>query len=262
MAYRLHQWRNNVAPTREASDPLRDSEDQRCTDPDRLISYPDPHNLSVWQQPIHVSSRRRHRWTMSEGNALDSAALHEQLDSAMPPQVVQYPQPTSSTAHSSRAADVEGGQRFNLFGNVQPDREDSTRSEGVDSSRSGVRLTATSIFVNAGAKKPLATSTGDGRATATQKSHIISHGHFWRQPTNVAMTTMRIHDMKEPQPNYVQHSSHTGAEASAWLAGPAGSGRTTSRRASTPGPTGVEGAGGTGGHGRASRRGAEQSEDA
>ena len=76
--------------------------------PDRLISYPDPHNLSVWQQPIHVSSRRRHRWTIWEGNALDSAALHEQLDSAMPPQVVQYPQPTSSTAHSSRAADVEG----------------------------------------------------------------------------------------------------------------------------------------------------------
>ena len=29
---------------------------------------------------------------------------------------------------------------------------------------------------------------------------------------------------------------------------------------STPGPTGVEGAGGTGGHGRASRRGAERSE--
>ena len=146
----------------------------------------------------------------------------------MPPQVVQYPQPTSSTAHSSRAADVEGGQRFNLFGNVQPDREDSTRSEGVDSSRSGVRLTTTRIFMNAGAKKPLATSTGDGRARATQKSHIISHGHIWRPPTNVAMTTMRIHDMKEPQPNYVQHSSHTGAEASAWPArpaGPAGPGR-------------------------------------
>ena len=31
---------------------------------------------------------------------------------------------------------------------------------------------------------------------------------------------------------------------------------------STPGPTGVEGAGGAGGHGRASRRGAERSEDA
>ena len=31
---------------------------------------------------------------------------------------------------------------------------------------------------------------------------------------------------------------------------------------STPGPTGVEGAGGTGGHGRASRRGAERSEAA
>ena len=49
----------------------------------------------------------------------------------------------------------------------------------------------------------------------------------------------------------------------AWLRCPwaaAGPGRTTSRRAephvSTPGPTGVEGAGGTGGHGRVSRRGA------
>ena len=79
--------------------------------PDRLISYPDPHNLSVWQQPIHVCSRRRHRWTIWEGNALDSAALHEQLDSAMPPQVVQYPQPTSSTAHPSRTADVEDAGR-------------------------------------------------------------------------------------------------------------------------------------------------------
>ena len=38
----------------------------------------------------------------------------------------------------------------------------------------------------------------------------------------------------------------------------------TTRRAThqRPGPTGVEGAGGTGGHGRASRRGAERSEDA
>jgi hypothetical protein len=133
----------------------------------------------------------------------------------MPPHVVQYPRATSSTAHSSRAAGVEGGQRFNLFGNVQPDREDSTRSEGVDSSRSGVRLTATRIVLNARAKKPLATSTGGGRARATQKSHIISHGHFWKTPTNVAITTMRIHGMKWPQGNYVQHSGHTGAEAAA-----------------------------------------------
>ena len=40
------------------------------------------------------------------------------------------------------------------------------------------------------------------------------------------------------------------------------SGRRTEPYASTPGPTGVEGAGGTGGHGRASRRGAERSEAA
>ncbi len=46
----------------------------------------------------------------------------------------------------------------------------------------------------------------------------------------------------------------------------AGPGRIARQRAkpdlSTPGPTGVEGAGGTGGHGRASRRGAERSEAA
>ena len=49
-----------------------------------------------------------------------------------------------------------------------------------------------------------------------------------------------------------------------WAA--AGPGRASSRRAkphvSAPGAAGVEGAGGTGGHGRASRRGAERSEDA
>ena len=82
------------------------------------------------------------------------------------------------------------GQRFNLFGNVQHHREDSTRSEGVEPSRSGVRLTTTSIFVNTGAKKPLATLTGSGRARAKQKSHIMSHGHFWRSPTNVAIATI------------------------------------------------------------------------
>ena len=85
----------------------------------------------------------------------------------MAPQVVQYPRATSLTAHSSRAVGVEvagGAGGINPIGNVQPDRQDSTRSEGVDSSRSGVRLTATSIFVNAGAKKPLATPTGGGEA--------------------------------------------------------------------------------------------------
>ena len=41
--------------------------------PDRLISYPDPHNLSIWRQPIRMRSRRRHRWTILEGNALGRA---------------------------------------------------------------------------------------------------------------------------------------------------------------------------------------------
>ena len=34
----------------------------------------------------------------------------------------------------------QGAARFNLIGNIQPVREDSTRSEGVESSRSGVTL--------------------------------------------------------------------------------------------------------------------------
>ena len=54
------------------------------------------------------------------------------------------------------------------------------------------------------------------------------------------------------------------AEAGLWGGGGAWPGfkkthRTIQQR---PSPTGVEGAGGTGGHGRASRRGAERSEDA
>ena len=57
--------------------------------------------------------------------------------------------------------------------------------------------------------------------------------------------------------------SPTGVEGAG---GTGGHGRASRRRiephVSTPGPTGVEGAGGTGGHGRASRRGAERSEDA
>ena len=59
-----------------------------------------------------------------------------------------------------------------------------------------------------------------------------------------------------------------GGRRGAWLRRPwaAGPGRASSRRikphASTPSPTGVKGAGGPGGHGRASRRGAERSEDA
>ena len=44
-------------------------------DADRLISYPDPHNLSIWRQPIRMRSRRRHRWTILEGNALGRAWL-------------------------------------------------------------------------------------------------------------------------------------------------------------------------------------------
>ena len=61
---------------------------------------------------------------------------------------------------------------FNLIGNNQPDRGDSTRSEEVESSQSGVRLTGTSNFVNAEAQKPAATAAGRcmDRQCSQQKS--------------------------------------------------------------------------------------------
>ena len=48
----------------------------RINDALMRIGYEDADNLSAWQQPIHVCGRRRHRWTILEGNALGSAALH------------------------------------------------------------------------------------------------------------------------------------------------------------------------------------------
>ena len=151
----------------------------------------------------------------------------------MAPPAVQYPRATSLTAHSSRAAGVEvtgGSGGINPIGNVQPDRQDSTRSEGVDSSRSGVRLTAASIFVNAGAKKPLATPTGGGgawpdnqptrRATHQRPGAAGAEGAGgpgcgargqWRRLTDNTLTT---------SPDRLEAD-----------AGPAGPGRASSRRA-------------------------------
>ena len=61
---------------------------------------------------------------------------------------------------------------FNLIGSNQPNREDSTRSEEVESTRSGVRLTGTSNFANAEAQKPAATAAGHcmDRQWSQQKS--------------------------------------------------------------------------------------------
>lgn len=52
----------------------------------------------------------------------------------------------------------------NPIGRSQPDREQSTRSEGVDSSRSGAELAATGIFTHPTANKRLATPRHIGRA--------------------------------------------------------------------------------------------------
>ena len=79
-------------------------------------------------------------------------------------------------------------------------------------------------------------------------------------PTRRQQTVRELHVVQNPH-----RHRHGGCRRARlrrpWAAGP---GRTTSQRAephvNTPGPTGMEGARGTGGHGRASRRGAEQSE--
>ena len=75
-------------------------------DADRLISYPDPHNLSIWRQPIRMRSRRRHRWTILEGNALGRAWLRCPWAAAGPGRASsQHTEPCISTAG---AAGVEG----------------------------------------------------------------------------------------------------------------------------------------------------------
>ena len=50
-----------------------------------------------------------------------------------------------------------------------------------------------------------AVPVGGGRARTKQKSHIISYGHFWRPPRNVAIATTLLHDLKYPQGNYVRN---------------------------------------------------------
>ena len=61
---------------------------------------------------------------------------------------------------------------FNLIGSNQPDREDSTRSEEVESTRSGGRLTGTSNFANADTQKLIVTAAGHcmDRQWSQQKS--------------------------------------------------------------------------------------------
>ena len=41
-----------------------------------------------------------------------------------------------------------------------------------------------------------AVPVGGSRAKTEQKSHIISYGHFWRPPTNVAIATTSVHGLK------------------------------------------------------------------
>ena len=96
-----------------------------------------------------------------------------------------------------------------------------------------------------------AASVGDTTSALTQKSHIISLGHFLRTSQNIAIPTIRIHGLKYLQGNYVrncwdkathQHSQRRRCGGRrraprvrrAWLRCPwaaAGPGRASSRRA-------------------------------
>ena len=86
---------------------------------------------------------------------------------------------------------------FNLIGKLQPDREDSTRSEEVESPRSGVRLTGTSNFANAEAQKPAATAAGHcmDRQCSQQKS-TASATHEYQ--TGVSVDNTPKHDARRP----------------------------------------------------------------
>ena len=81
-----------------------------------------------------------------------------------------------------------------------------------------------------------AVPVGGGRARTKQKSHIISYGHFWRPPRNVAIATTLLHDLKYPQGNYVRNWRGGIAERQGLAAVLAGGGRAwpgfeTTRRA-------------------------------
>ena len=86
---------------------------------------------------------------------------------------------------------------------VQPHREDSTRSEGVESSRSGVGLAATRTFMWSHARLAAVPAGGDNTA-ASQISHVIYRGHFSRCPKNVAIPTMPIQYLNQSERNYVR----------------------------------------------------------
>ena len=69
-----------------------------------------------------------------------------------------------------------------------------------------------------------AVPVGGGRARTKQKSHIISYGHFWRPPRNVAIATTLLHDLKYPQGNYVRNWRGGIAERQGLAAVPVGGG--------------------------------------
>ena len=73
-------------------------------------------------------------------------------------------------------------------------------------------------------------------------------------------------DNEPTRPSTHQQPGATGAKGAGGMEGqaavPVSGGGAWPGYSRRPSPTGVEGAGGTGGHGRASRRGAERSEDA
>ena len=67
-----------------------------------------------------------------------------------------------------------------------------------------------------------AAPVSDTTSALTQKSHIISLGHFLRTSQHVAIPTIRIHSLKYPQGNYVRNcwdqATHQQPSATVWRA--------------------------------------------
>ncbi len=96
----------------------------------------------------------------------------------------------ASCCFSQSATLVRHPGKLEPIANVQPNREDSTRSEEVESSQSGVRLTGTSNFANAEAQKPATTAAGRcmDRQCSQQKSTAPA-AHEYQTGVSVDNTT-------------------------------------------------------------------------
>ena len=184
--------------------------------PDRLISYPDPHNLSIWRQPIRMRSRRRHRWTILEGNALGRAWL-------------RCPWAAAGPGWASRRRITAQHRRRRRCGGRRRVRRARAGFEIDHSEPLGSRVAISR-----------AAGTDGARNTSGATSNKLNHAF---QPHHWCGGRRRVRRAQE------------GLAAVPVGGGGAWPDNEPTRRAThqRPGAAGVEGAGGSGGHGRASR---------